>query len=281
MYYVQEADKLNVIFKLFNIVELKDDKIILPIRDEKISIKKAEKLGSKILKILNKTNCNKIVLSKKIKEKEEIKNYLYSNQINIVKPDILTEILVINILEFIEKKKKLKPENITISILINDITINMLENIKIIAKKYKRLNIVTNHTQKFKKLEKDFFEEEGVIITINNNKKKSLSKSNIILNVDFPNELINLYTIYDEAIVINLKDNVKITKKRFKGININDYDIDFDYLEEFDYEKDKLYDKKDIYEAEFIKNQPFKYSIKDLEKYNVKIKNLYGTNSEI
>lgn len=281
MYYVQEADKPRCIFKIFNIVELKDDKIILPIRDEKISIKKAEKLGSKILKILNKTNCNKIVLSKKIKEKEEIKNYLFSNQINIVKPDILTEILVMNILEFIEKKKALKPEDITISILINDITINMLENIKIIAKKYKRLNIVTNHTQKFKKLEKDFFEEEGVIITISNNKKKSLSKSDIILNVDFPNELINLYTIYDEAIVINLKDNVKIGKKRFKGININDYDIDFDYLEEFDYEKDKLYDKKDIYEAEFVKNRPFKYSIKDLEKYNVKITLLMGERSNL
>lgn len=279
MYYVQEVDKPNVIFKLFNIVELKDDKIILPIRDEKISVKKAEKLGNKVIKILNKTNCNKLVLSKKIKEKEEIKNYLYSNEINIVKPDILTEVLVMNILEFIEKKKNLKPEEISISVLINDISSNMLENIKIIAKKYKRLNIVTNHAQKFKKIEKDFLEEEGIIITINNNKKKSLSKSDIILNVDFPNELINLYTIYDEAIIINLKGNIKIEKKRFKGININDYDIYFDYLEEFDYEKDKLYDKKDIYEAEFIKNQPFKYNKSTLRRNNTKIVKLFGENN--
>ena len=281
MYYVQETDKPNFIFKLFNIVKLNNDKIILPIRDEKLSIKKAEKLGDKILKILNKTNCKKLVLSKKIKQKEEFKNYLYSNQISIVKPDILTEVLVIDILKFVEEKKSIKPEENNISVLVNDLSENVLETIKIIAKKYKRLNIVTNHTQKFKKLEKDFFNEEGIIITVNNNKKKSLSKSNIILNVDFPNELINLYTIYDEAIVINLKEKIKIEKKRFKGININDYDIDFEYLEEFDYEKDILYDKKDIYEAEFIKPKPFKYSIKDLENYNVKILKLYTINSVV
>ena len=75
-----------------------------------------------------------------------------------------------------------------------------------------------------------------------------------------------------------MKDNIKIEKKRFKGISINDYDIDFDYLEEFDFEKEKLYDKKDLYEAEYIGTKPFKYSIKDLEINNVKILNLHGNN---
>ena len=158
---------------------------------------------------------------------------------------------------------------------------NMLENLKIMVKEYKRINIITNHIQKFKKLEEDFFEEQGIIITVGNNKRKSALKSNIIINVDFPNELINQYNINDEAIIINLRGNIKINKKRFTGININDYEIDFDNFEEFDYEKEMLFDKKDIYEAEFIKNQPFKYSRNDLNKYKVKIIKLYGTNNEI
>ena len=67
------------------------------------------------------------------------------------------------------------------------------ENIKILAKKYKSINIVTNHVEKFKKLEKSLEEDEGIIISITNNKKRSLMKSGIIINIDFPNELINKY----------------------------------------------------------------------------------------
>ena len=281
MYYIQETDKPKFLFRLFNIIKVKEDKIILPIKEEKISIKKAEKLANKTKKILDKTICNKVILSKVIKKQEDYKNYLYSSDINIVKAEQLTEILLLDILNYIKNKKSLKPEELSLTIFVNDISMNMLENLKIIVKEYKRINIITNHIQKFKKLEEDFFDEQGIIITVGNNKRKSALKSNIIINVDFPNELINQYNIYDEAIIINLKGNIKINKKRFTGININDYEIDFDNFEEFDYEKEMLFDKKDIYEAEFIKNQPFKYSRNDIAKYKVKVTKLFGTNNEI
>ena len=281
MYYIQETDKPKFIFSLFNIIKVKEDKILLPINDEKISIKKAEKLANKTKKILDKTNCNKVVLSKLIKAQEEYKNYLYSSNIDIVKAEQLTEIILLDMLNHIIDKKGLKPEELSLSIFVNDISMNMLENLKIIVKKYKRINIITNHILKFKKLEEDFFEEQGIIITVGNNKRKSALKSNIIINVDFPNELINQYNINDEAIIINLRENIKINKKRFTGININDYEIDFANFEEFDYEKEMLFDKKDIYETEFIKNQPFKYSRNDLNKYKVRIIKLFGTNNEV
>lgn len=281
MYYIQETDKPKFLFKLFNIIKVKEDKIILPIKDEKISIKKAEKLVNKTKKILDKTNCNKVVLSKVIKTQEDYKNYLYSSDINIIEAEQLTEILLLDILNYIKNKKTLKPEELSLTIFVNDISMNMLENLKIMVKQYKRTNIITNHIQKFKKLEEDFFDEQGIIITVGNNKRKSALKSNVIINVDFPNELINQYNINDEAIIINLRGNIKINKKRFTGININDYKIDFDNFEEFDYEKEMLFDKKDIYEAELIKNQPFKYSRNDLNKYKVKITKLFGTNNEI
>ena len=281
MYYIQETDKPKFLFKLFNIIKVKEDKIILPIKDEKISIKKAEKLVNKTKNILDKTNCNKVVLSKVIKTQEDYKNYLYSSDINIIEAEQLTEILLLDILNYIKNKKTLKTEELSLTIFVNDISMNMLENLKIMVKEYKRINIITNHIQKFKKLEEDFFEEQGIIITVGNNKRKSALKSNVIINVDFPNELINQYNIYDEAIIINLRRNIKINKKRFTGININDYKIDFDNFEEFDFEKEMLFDKKDIYEAELIKNQPFKYSRNDLNKYKVKITKLFGTNNEI
>ena len=52
-------------------------------------------------------------------------------------------------------------------------------------------------------------------------------KSQIILNIDFPKELINKYNINDDAIIVNVKGKIKINKKRYNGLNINNYEIDF------------------------------------------------------
>ena len=123
-------------------------------------------------------------------------------------------------------------------------SINILENIKEIVKEYKKINIVTNHIEKFKKIEKQILEKEGIMLVISNNRRKSLLKSKIILNIDFPTELINKYQIYEEAIIVNLKGNVKIEKKRFNGININDYEICFKYEDEFDFEKKEKYNMR-------------------------------------
>ena len=75
-------------------------------------------------------------------------------------------------------------------------------------------------------MQKGLEDDEGIIITLTNNKKKSLMKSQIILNVDFPRELINKYNIKDDAIMVNIKGKIKINKKRFNGLNIHDYEID-------------------------------------------------------
>ena len=276
MYYVQETDKPNFLFKLFNIVRLQEDKIILPIGEEKIRSKRAEKLAKKTKKILDKTNCNKIVLSKAMKTQEIYKNYLYSYNINIVEGRWLFEVLSKQILEYVIKKEKMKKEETRLSILVNEITDNFLQNIKEIVKQYKSVNIVTNHIEKFKRIEEKILQEDGIMITVTNNKKKSLAKSEIILNVDFPTELINQYYIYEEAIIINLRGNVKINRKRFNGININDYKMEFNYLDEFDYDKNNLYDKKDIYEAQIYQKQPYQEIINRIKKDKVKVVGLIG-----
>ena len=277
MYYIQETDKPNFLLNLFNIIRLKEDKLILPITaQEEINNKKARKLAKKTKEILDVTNCNKVILSKEIKKQENYKNYLYSNNIDIVDGKWLFEVLSAKILGYIINKKNMKKEETQVSILINEITDNILENIKQIIKEYKKVSIVTNHIEKFRKIEEDILRKEGIMINVNNNKRKSLTKSKIILNVDFPTELINQYNIYDEAIIVNLKGNVKINKKRFNGMNINDYQITYNSYEEFDYEKNNLYDQKDIYEALIYQKQPFEYIERKIKKDKVKIIQLVG-----
>lgn len=281
MYYIQETDKPNRFMKFFNIIKLDNDKIILPINDEEISDKKAQKLAKKTKKILDKANCKKLVISKNTRKYSNYVNDLYTYQYEVSDGKWLFEILSAKVLDFITLKNDIKKEETQASILVNDLTESTLENIKIIVKQYKRVNIVTNHIEKFKKLEEQILEEDGIMITITNNKKKSLTKSKLILNVDFPSELINKYNINEEAIIVNLKGNVRINKKRFNGVNINDYEIKFNNTEYFDMDFLAKYKIADVYETKLYKKTPYKNLMEILEKDKVEILMLQTNNSKI
>ncbi len=163
---------------------------------------------------MDKTKSKKIVLSKILKENEEYKNILYTYGFDIVDGKWLFEVISCEVLDYIVNLENIKKEDTEISILVNYITQNTLENIKKIARQYKRLNIVTNHIEKFKKIEEELYNKEGIMIIVTNNKKKSLSKSKIILNIDFPKELLNKYNIYENAILVNIRGNMKIARKK-------------------------------------------------------------------
>lgn len=278
MYYIQESDKPVLIAKIFNLIELVDDKIILPVCDkEKIDDKKVIILVKKVKKILEKTNCRTIILSKYLKKQENFVDLINMYKINVIDGRWLFLVLLDKILDYIIAKRKLEKKQINVSIMVKQNTCDyVIENIKKISKIYKSINIVTPNIEKFKKLEEEIFEENGVIITISNNKRKSLKRADIIINIDFSEEELNKYNIPDEAIIVNIDGNIEINKKRFNGLNINDYEISFEKFDEFDYEKDKLYWKKDLYEASIYKKQPYQYIERKINKDKVKIVELIG-----
>ena len=275
MYYIKEIDKPSKFLKRCNWIKSENNEIILPIQGEEIKYKQAQKLSKKTKKILQKTNTNKIVLSKIIKKQKDYCNNLYSYGFDIPDGKWLLEILSCETLGYIVEKKNLKKQELMVSILVNQLSEITLENIKQLVKEYKRINIVTNHIQQLKKLEDEILEEEGIMITVTNNKKKSLLKSNIILNIDFPTELINQYQIKEDAIILNIQGNVKIKKKRFCGICINDYEIK--RVQGLEYEDiEEQFWNKDIYEACFYKRQPIVEIKKKVRKDNVQIAWLQG-----
>lgn len=278
MYYIQETDKPVLIARFFNLVEIVNDRIILPIEEEEtIDEKKIKILTKKIIRILDKTNCRTIILSKYLKKNKEFLENLKNKDLNIIDGKWLFLILSEKVLDYVARKKDLKKEETNVSILVNNnFNDYVLENIKEIIKQYKTVNIVTKQIDKFKKIEKQIMQEEGINILITNNKKKSLVRSNIILNVDFDTDLINKYNIPEEGIIINLQENVKITRKRFNGISINDYEIKYQNYDEYDYEKEKYYDRKDMYEAMIYKKQPYECIKRKIDRDKVEIVKLIG-----
>ena len=276
MYYIQETDKPNKIAEWLHIVKLENDTIILPITETSLEEKTAYKLAIKTKTILDKTNSKKLVLSKQVKQQEDYVNYLYSYHYEIVDGNWLFQMLLFDVLEYVIKKLKIKKEEIKIGILVNDLSDLAIYAIKKLITKYKNIKIVTNHIDRFKNIEEKIAEEQGVFINVGNNKRKILSRTNIILNLDFPTELINRYTINNTATIINFKRNVKIKNKRFNGLNINDYEIDWKtnpHLERFE--------AKDVYEAMQYKNRPIEENLKKIKRDNVTIQYLKGVKTII
>ena len=276
MYYICETDKPSKIAEFFSIVKLDNNHIILPIAKTNIDEKTSYKLAIKTKTILDKTNSKKIVLSKKIKEQTTYVNYLYSYNYEIVDGKWLFQVLIFDVLEYVIKKLKIKKDDIKLGILVNDISDLAIYAIVELVKKYKNVKIVTNHINSFKNIEEKISEKYGILISVGNNKRKVLSKTNIILNLDFPTELINRFKINSESTIINFKGNVKIKDKRFNGLNINDYEIDW----EEQVNSDKFY-TKDLYEAIQYKNQPIEETLRKIKRDNIKIKKLMAQNTTI
>ena len=278
MIYIEKNDKPNIIEKMLNLIKVQDSTIILPI-NEKTKEKQIEKIAKKTIKVIGKiSNSKKIVLSKKMKKEEKYINYLNEYGIEIADGRWLFEILLTDIVNYIVEKQKI--ERVNISVLINDLTDKEFENIKLLAQKYMTINIVTNHIEKFRKLEQQL-QEKGIIATITNNKKKSLMKSQILINIDFPKELINKYRINESATIVNVKRPIKITQKRFNGVTVNDYEIE--YRNDICNEKffvDK-YNLKDLYEAEMYKRDSFTNLRKKIKNDKVLINKLYLNNGEL
>ena len=268
-YYIEKMDKHKIIGRK---IQLENDNIKIYMDLEK------EKNTRKLVKRLLLNETNNVVIDKELITCEKLINLLKSNDIKIFDGKWLEKYLILDILEYIINKKQIIKAETEIAITANEITDLLIEMIKILSKQYKKLTIVTNHIEKLKKIEKEIKEKEGILIILSNNKNKSLLKSQIIINMDFNQELINQYRIYEEAIIINAEENIRIDAIRFNGIVINDYEIEIGRKEFIWREGIEKYRQRDLIEAELYVRDTYKNIRKKIQKNNIKIKELYGIN---
>lgn len=240
-----------------------------------------EKNIQKIINKLIKNEVTNVVLSKELCEKQDLINAINASNINIFDGRWLEKHLSIQILDYIVQQKNIKKEETEIAITVNQITDFSIEMIKILAKQYKRLTTVTNHIEKLKKIEKDIYDKEGILIVVSNNHQKSLLKTQIILNIDFSKVVLNKYKINENAIIVNLEGDMKINEKRFNGLNINDYEIEVAREEIIWRENMKKFKTKDLLEAQLYMKDTFNNVYKKIRKNKVFIKELYGLNGKI
>lgn len=256
IFFIENSDRTNLLKKIFKKIEIKEDVIV--INSKLAKFKQKINISKRIKSILDLNNAHKIILSKKLKNDKQFVDMLYSQNIDIVRGKYLTKVLLKKILDKEIIENNLISQETKIAICVNYADYEIIKKIEEISRKFKTVNIVTNNIVYFKNLEKNIYEESGIILTVTNNKKNALKYSQIILNIDFTEENLNKYRICDNSIIISLEDSVKINKKRFTGTVISDFKIVLrkgsnieNELSKIEYQK---YDIKDLAEIYLMKN---------------------------
>ena len=269
------------IFKIFTIKNVGEKRILI------LPTYNLEKSTQKWMKYLNSilfdNNINTVVLSKTIKKIPGIKEGLNKENINILEGKLLRENLLIKIIEYISNEINEDIANLEITLLINEYKKPYVESIIALAEKTKNLKLVTNNVDDFKNLEQKLQELFGILIRVTNNKRKSLAKSRIIINIDFPEELVNKYSINPDAIIVNIDKPVKIKAKKFAGINVHNVKLYIPHNCNVQFEENNVFNvfsEEEMYEAELI-NLTFEEAQKKLAKDKIYIKNLIGANGVI
>ena len=241
----------------------------------------AKIVSKKICNVLYDNNINNVVLSNKLKTNNIIINAIQSENIEILDGRELFKDLILKIIEYVLSLQNEDISKYEITLLTNDLSNNVINNIIYLSNKVKVLNVVTNNIKDYKKVEEKIYNKFGILIRITNNKRKSL-----IFNIDFKEEILNEYIIYDKAIIINICKKIKILSKKFNGINVNYYNIKLPIEYKNFFSKYNIYrnfNENELYESILYNDngKDFFNRINNIEDNNVSILNLIGENGVI
>ena len=253
-----------------------------------VSNKEKKRVKKKLIKFILKQKIDTLVFSQDLEGefKEEICNLLNSNfGISVLNGKKIMELMDFDIVKYILdiQKVDMKQEEIYI-IFKKDNSLN-LNFLKRFIENFRMTNVVTNDIERLKKVQDNLLEHDGILISVSNNKRKALKRAKYVLNMNLSKSELEKYKINRNAIIINIKENVKYEDVNFDGVNVNYFEIALpdEYVEKFEQIGEK-FDYVKLYESELLS----KMQQKSLENIYAKIKSdgvrvdgLIGNNGKI
>ena len=260
-------------------IKLKEEKIE---NGELLFLPNLEKYTyEKLSKYLKIKGITKICISDDLMKDKCFVDFLNNNNVEILDGRWLFKHMSFDIVKYVCNQKKEKINYQEVSILSNDIDRILKQIIFDLAKEVKIINLVTQNENKIKKIEKELFDDYGILLNINNNFQKSLAKSDIILNFDFEEEELNKYTINSKSSIINFKEEINIKEKNFSGINASFFELTLPmkYIRETVYLKE--FNNTIFYESLIYKKTSPENIINQIKKDKIIINFLKGKNGII
>lgn len=252
---------------------------ILPFNNKKASKYRIKKVIKKLQKLIKKYKVTSLIFSNELKKINNIKKY----NINFENKNTLMPYLIKEILIYILTIQQTKTELENLYICIKEINQINIENIYYLSNYFKTINIITPNIKKFQMIVSKL-EENGILVTLSNNKEKSLKKSNIIVNFDFTTEELGKYIIYRNAIMISLNENETYKNLGFEGVEIKNVQIDISNELKSTFKENFLlenYSLCDLYKCILNENESFQNIKLKMEENKILVTKLYGKNGEI
>ena len=270
----------NKIYKFkYKFIKLKEEKIE---NGELVFLPNLEKYTyEKLLKYFNIKGITKVCISDDLMNNKKFIDFLKRSNVEILDGKWLFKHMSFDIVKYICNQKKEKINYQEVSVLSNNIDRILKQIIFDLAKEVKIINLVTQNENIFKKIEKELYDDYGIILNVNNNYQKSLIKSDIILNFDFEEEELNKYNLNSKASIINFKEEINIREKNFSGININFFEltIPMKYIRESILLKE--FNTCIFYESLIYKKTSPENIIKQIKNDKININFLNGKNGRI
>ena len=260
-----------------------ENKVILTLpllKTKKITNKQYSRMAKKIVK---KESLRDIVLTKDLFYQEAFIWQLKKDSVHIFDGKWLEQYLIPDCLFFICKKQKQNLEEKEISILVNELSDIVKQIIINLAQKVRLLNIITNQINSYQKIEDFLYQNYGIMVRVTNN-KKALSKSDIIINMDYSEEKLNYFSLPKKGIILNLGRNIRIKSKKFEGINIRNYKMIFQNQEMQEFKQlhlEEEFERKILYESILYRKDSYKNIREKIQKDKAQITELIGLNGII
>lgn len=252
-FILDDEEKLPIFLKSFLYFFRKITGQVIEYEIDGKNIVLISKLNNRVLKKLEKIfkiDVTRNVCACDILMKDErFLNLVKEKDLNLMDGKWLFKYLILNISEFICKNLDLTPESQEISILINEPNILIFETIKKLSDKFKNINIITNKIRKFDKIKDEIYEENGLVLNVTNNFKKSCLNSKIVFNFDFEEKNFNKIKFMPTSIIINLEKNIDVKQSNFIGKNIDFYIVNLPKKYKKIYDRLNKFNSSVLYES--------------------------------
>lgn len=264
-------DKITKIFDY----EIDGKKVLVLANVNKKTLKRLNKI---FMIDVTKTVC----VSDELYLKYDFMEFLKENKINVLNGRWLFKYLAKEVIEYVLKNSQEKIQEQEISILSNESTMLVNGIIKELSESVHSINVITNNLEKFQKLKSEIYNENGMLLNVSNNYRKSTSRSKIILNFDFSKDDLEKLNIIRKAVIINFSEYQKIERKGFDGIVCNFFHLSFSYDRYYDFNKRlNHFSKAVLYESFIYRQTYYKNILNDIKIDNVKIESLEGIRGDI
>ena len=279
--YIKEEILKNQFWRGIEI-RIFDNNYVIAVSNKK---KDRKKIKEKLARIIKKLGIDAVVFSKELEG--DFKNDICEMiNIKVVNGKKLMEFMEYDIVKYVLDKQNAdtKKEDIYI-VFKRDSNLN-LDFLKRFLENFRLVNIVTNDVDKLKNIQDNLLDNEGILISVSNNKRKALKRAKYILNINLTKEELEKYRINREAIIVNIGENVKYDEPCFDGVNINYFKISCpdEYLERFE-QVGSQFNLAQMYESILLQDRVDKTKLEAvysrIKEDNIKIVELIGNNGPI